>query len=41
MSSLHEFTLLTQAQEYLVALLAAILFVPFWRYLNGRMKAEG
>jgi hypothetical protein len=38
MSSLHEFTLLTQAQEYLVALLAMILFVPFWRYLNGVRK---
>jgi hypothetical protein len=40
MSSLHEFTLVAQAQEYLVGLMAMILFVPFWRYLNGGPKSR-
>lgn len=39
MSSLHEFTLISQAQEYLVALLAMVLFIPFWRCLNGRKSS--
>ena len=40
MTSLHELMLLSQAQEYLVGLLALILFVPFWRFLNP-VRKEG
>jgi len=36
MHTLHEFTLVTQAGEYIVAILGLLSFVPFWKALNKR-----
>lgn len=38
MHTLHEFTLVTQAGEYLTAIVALLSFVPFWKALNSRPK---
>lgn len=38
MHTLYEFTLVTQAGEYIVAILGLLLFVPFWKALNHKPK---
>ncbi len=38
MHTLHDFTVLTQTGEYLVAILGLLSFVPFWKALNQRPK---
>lgn len=36
MHTLHEFTLVTQAAEYVTAIVALIAFAFFWKALNKR-----
>lgn len=38
MHSLHEFTLVTQSGEYIVAILGLLSMIPFWKALNTRPR---
>jgi hypothetical protein len=38
MQTLHEFSLTTQAWEYIFGLLTVILFIPFWKWVNAPQK---
>ncbi len=38
MHSLHEFTVVTQAGEYLTAIIGLLSFIPFWKALNKRPR---
>jgi hypothetical protein len=40
MHTYYEFTLVTQAGEYLVGIVGLLLFVPFWKALNPRKTME-
>lgn len=40
MDNLHDFSLLTQAVEYIVGLVGLLLFIPLWKLVSPRRDPE-
>lgn len=40
MDNLHDFSLVTQAAEYIVGMIGLLLFIPLWKLVSPRRDHE-